>query len=61
LSRVPLALSSVDIYIIGFFGLLALMVILVVRAIRKLDDDGVGTNERPGLIQRIWEALVPWA
>jgi hypothetical protein len=49
----------VTVLIIVFFGALALMVILLIRAIRKLEEDGVEANKRPGLIQRIWEAS-PW-
>jgi hypothetical protein len=45
------------IYAIMFGTLLLLMLILVARAIWKLDDDGIEVKERLGLVQRIWEAL----
>lgn len=58
----PLFFTAVTFFIVIFFGSIALMLVLVARAIWKLDEEGFETDERPGLIQRIYEALWhPWA
>lgn len=49
-------LSAPEIFALFFIGLLVLMVVLVVRAIRGAEEEGLESVQGPSRIQRVLEA-----